>query len=184
MIIRNCVLNAVRYSPYLNYRHFESTENKITIFNFNKEESLNIEEFLKDFKECGEKNTHVFCLNKQGYFRKLECFCNEINKNIPTNEHYFISNSPIPFKEIFQGFSKRGVKVRNCFVCKFSKRDNWDMRICVLYKKYNLERKPNPYNALKCPYYCEDKFVTQTFDEPSPQTETYKSLYYICKEIL
>lgn len=187
-LLSNGALNAVRYSSNFNPRYYEFMGNEIILYNFDKEVNINAEEYLQDFIECGVKNAHVFCLNKQGYFRTFECYCNEVNQNIATNVHYYLSDSLIPFKDIFQGFSKRGVKVRNCFVCKFSKRDNWDNRICVLYKKYNLERKPNPYNALNCPYYCEDRVMDQINCESStvPQESQAfdKSLYHICKEIL
>ena len=187
-IISNGALNAVRYSPYMKYQHQNLVDHEIIIYNFNKEKNIKAEDFLQDFIECGVKNAHVFCLNKQGYFRTFECYCYEINQNIASNIHYFASDKLVPFKEIFQGFSQRGVKVRNCFVCKFSKRDNWDNRICVLYKKYNLERKPNPYNAIKCPYFCEDRVFDQINYEssivPQESQQFDKSLYHICNEIL
>ena len=178
--------DAVRNS---HYNHSLPDIAKITLYNFNKVESFNPAECIDlDFEDCFyRKDTIVFILNQQGQFRTFNCRCFEVASKIPPNVHYFITQIATQFKEIFQEFSKRGVKIRNCFLCKFSKKNDFtDERICILYKKHNLPRKPSPSNALTCPHYKED------FEPPchlslatqDPNYPEYKHYYHICKEIL
>lgn len=170
-----------------------SNEEHITLYNFNKVESFNPVGSFDEYQDCfSRKNTIVFLLNNQGQFRSFDCQCYEVSRRLPPNVHYFITEIATPFKEIFQEFSKRGVKIRNCFLCKFSKQDTWGDRICVLYKKHNLPRKPSPYSATSCPHYSEDFVIQETTmlqDEPllqiqSDYSTSHKFYYHICKDIL
>ena len=187
-IINNAVLNAVRYSSPIYHRFINPKDKVIILYNFNKKEKFSPIEYLRDYEECGLKNTFIFFLNKQGYFQSIKCNCYEVKQMTDTNAHYFISNIDVSYREILHGFSKRGVKIRNCFICKYSKYDYWNNRICVLYKTFNLPRKPSPYNAISCSYFREDSEINNTTDECSIQIPTVsslnKSFYYICKEIL
>lgn len=182
----NCKLTAVRDKQF-NYCY--SNEKNITLYNFNKVESFNpIGSFDKDEDCFNRKNTIVFWLNKQGQFCSFDCHCYEVNKKLPSNVHYYITEIATPFKEIFQEFSKRGVKIRNCFLCKFSKQNSWGERLCVLYKKHNLPRKPSPYYAVSCPHYREDFESPQNFvltgQHISIEQTRHKSYCHICKDIL
>lgn len=190
-IANNCYLPAVRYNEST---HFSSNERNITLYNFNKEESFDPRDIcLEEIEDCfNRKNTIVFYINKQGYFRKFDCRCYETRSKLPNNVHYFLTQIATPFKEIFQEFSKRGVKIRNCFLCRFSQQDYNGDRICVLYKKHNLPRKPSPYSATSCIYYredfeyknnCETNEQSQLKDPFDPNSFN-KFFYYICKEIL
>ena len=190
-IANNCYLPAVRYNEST---HFSSNERNITLYNFNKVESFDPRDIcLEEFEDCfNRKDTIVFYINKQGYFRSFDCRCYEVSSKLPNNVHYFLTRTSTPFKEIFQGFSKRGVKIRNCFLCRFSKQDCDGDRICVLYKKHNLHRKPSPYSATSCIYYRED-FEYKNNCETNEQSQLidgyyfnrfHKFYYYVCKEIL
>lgn len=139
------------------------------------------------------KNTIAFWLNKKGRFSSFDCHCYEVAKKLPSNVHYYITNIATPFKQILHEFSKRGVKIRNCFLCKYSKQDIRGERLCVLYKKHNLPRKPSPYCAVSCPHYREDSEILQNDMIPieqAPSTEQteyfqrHKFHCHICKNIL
>ena len=190
-IANNCYLPAVRYNEST---HFSSNEKNITLYNFNKVESFDPRDiYLEEIEDCfNRKDTIVFYINKQGYFRSFDCRCYEVRSKLPNNVHYFLTQIATPFKEIFQEFSKRGVKIRNCFLCRFSKQDYYGDRICVLYKKHNLPRKPSPYSATSCIYYRED-FEYKNNCETNEQSQLiegydcnrfHKFYYYVCKEIL
>ena len=189
-IVRACKFTAVREKPFI---YSYSSERNITLYNFNKVESFDPTESFNKYEDYYSRyNTIVFWLNKKGQFRSFNCLCYEIRKKLPSNVHYYISDIATPFKEIFQGFSKRGVKIRNCFLCKFSKQDTCGDRLCVLYKKHNLPRKPSPYCADSCPHYREDFELQQNtvFTEQSALTELtdysllHKFYFHICKDIL
>lgn len=189
-IVNNCKLKAVRDNQFY---YGLSNEEQITLYNFNKVESFNPIGSFDENEDCfSRKNTIVFWLNNQGQFRSFDCRCYEVSKKLPPNVHYFITNIATPFKKIFQEFSKRGVKIRNCFLCKFSKQDLWGDRLCVLYKKHNLPRKPSPYKAVSCSHYREDFELSQNMiqpEQPLLEEQIYYSLkhkfyYHICKEIL
>lgn len=128
------------------------------------------------------KDTVVFCLDSTGFIRLFDCCCYEVLEKIPPRTHYFVSNIRCSYKDILKGFSNRGVKTKTCFLCKFSKQDFDGNRICVLYKKFNLPRKPNPSSALICKHYREDNDVTDIAVDS--QTYDFKFHYYICKDIL
>ena len=191
-IINSCKITATRDNQF-NYIH--SNKRSITLYNFNKVESYDpicsINELACYFSR---KNTIVFWLNQQGQFCSFDCHCYEVSQKLPPNVHYFITQIATPFKEIFQEFSKRGVKIRNCFLCKFSKQDTLGDRLCVLYKKYNLPRKPSPYCAVSCPHYREDFYSRQDYAPTNQSLSTiqpdgndtirHKFYYYICKDIL
>ena len=190
-IANSCKLSAIRYNET---NCFLPNERRITLYNFNKVESFDPKDdcFDKYEDNFNRKDTIVFYLNKQGYFRSFDCHCYEVSSKLPKNVHYFITQIATPFKEIFQEFSKRGVKIRNCFLCRFSKQDYYGDRICVLYKKHNLPRKPSPYSATSCIYYredfeyknnCETNEQSQLKDPFDPNSFN-KFFYYICKEIL
>ena len=190
-IANNCYLPAVRYNEST---HFSSNKRNITLYNFNKVESFDPRDIcLEEFEDCfNRKDTIVFYINKQGYLSSFDCRCYEVSSKLPNNVHYFLTRTSTPFKEIFQGFSKRGVKIRNCFLCRFSKQDYYGDRICVLYKKHNLPRKPSPYSATSCIYYRED-FEYKNNCETNEQSQLidgyyfnrfHKFYYYVCKEIL
>lgn len=187
-IVNCCKFTAERYNQSI-HSYINSS---ITLYNFNKVESFDPVGSLDGYQDCySRRNTIVFWLNKQGQFRTFDCYCYEVRKKMPANVHYFITQVGTPFKEIFQEFSKRGVKIRNCFLCKFSKQD-WGERLCVLYKKHNLPRKPSPYYALSCPHYREDFDSDQDIEymdapeliEQPNCTLRHKTYYYICKDIL
>ena len=189
-IVINCKLVATRSNQF-NYG--SSNERKITLYNFNKVESFDPVGSFDEYEDCfSRKNTIVFWLNSQGQFRSFDCHCYEISKKLPNNVHYFITGIATPFKEIFQEFSKRGVKIRNCFLCKFGRQDVWDDAICVLHKKHNIPRKPSPYSAVSCPHYREDFESSQNLiptEQYLPENESncslrHKFYYYICKDIL
>lgn len=189
-IVSNCTLTGVR-GEYCNYNY--SNDRNITLYNFNKVESFDPIGRFDGYEEClGRKNTIVFWLNRQGQFRSFDCYCYEVSKMLPLNVHYYITEIGTPFKEIFQEFSKRGVKIRNCFLCKFSKQDFWVERLCVLYKKYNLPRKPSPYCAVSCAHYREDFETSQNMDpiaqpllaEQMDCLQGHKFYCHICKDIL
>lgn len=191
-IVDSCKLSAVRYNS-LSYNYSNSNENEITLYNFNKVESLDPTGSFDEYEDCfSRRNTIVFCLNEQGKFYSFNCHCYEVSKKLPPRVHYFVTNIATPFKEIFQGFSKRNVKIRNCFLCKFSKQNTCGERLCVLYKKHNLQRKPSPYYASSCSHYREDfdcpkEFVvSQQFPqiEPLDYFSSHKFYFHICKEIL
>lgn len=189
-IVSNCKLTAVR-DEHCNYSH--SNDRNITLYNFNKVELFDPIGRFDEYEDCfSRKNTIVFWLNSQGQFGSLDCHCYEVSRKIPPNVHYYITEVATPFKEIFQEFSKRGVKIRNCFLCKFSKQDSWGGRLCVLYKKHNLPRKPSPYCAVSCSHYREDFGISQYIApiEQPPSTEQticsqrHKFYYHICEDIL
>lgn len=189
-IVKDCKLTAVRYN---HFKYGCSNKNTITLHNFNKVETFDPVASIKEHREYfNRKNTIVLWLNKQGQFRSFDCHCYEVGRKIPPNVHYFISEIATPFKEIFQEFSKRGVRIRNCFLCKFSKQDIWDNRLCVLYKKHNLPQKPYPYHAVSCPHFREDfdspqKFILTESTLSKEQIDCYtrhKFYYHICKDIL
>lgn len=144
------------------------------------------------FQNCTFRFADYIWLNSQGQFRSFDCHCYEVGKKLPSNVHYYITEIATPFKEIFQEFSKRGVKIRNCFLCKFSKQDSWGERLCVLYQKHNLQRKPSPHCAASCPHYREDFEYPQNMvqieqplsTEQSECFQTHKFYYHICKDIL
>lgn len=185
-IVNQCKLEATRHNAY-NYSHFNNSS--ITLYNFNKIESFNPAESYNEYDDYfSRKDTIVFWLNKEGRFSSFDCHCYEVNKKLPLSVHYFITQIATPFKEIFQEFSKRGVKIRNCFLCRFSKQDSWGDRLCVLYKKHNLPKKPSPSSAVACPHYREDfnsqQYVTEGEEYQSDCKQSYKFYYHICKDIL
>lgn len=186
-IVSDCKLTAVRNE------HYNYNGRNIILYNFNKVESFDPTGFFDEYEGCfSRKNTIVFWLNNQGLFRSFDCHCYEVSKMLPPNVHYYVTEIATPFKEIFQEFSKRGVKIRNCFLCKFSKQDSWGERLCVLYKKHNLPRKPSPYCAVSCAHYREDFGTSQKMtpmEQPSSAEQIdflqrYKFYYHICKDIL
>lgn len=190
-IIKNRVFEGVRNGQYSYWeRRSHKGYEPIMLYNFNKIEDYDPSESADDYDDTfHRKATLVFCLDRNGRFRNFDCHCYEVANKVPHDVHYFVTNIATPFKEIFQEFSKRGVKIRNCFLCKFSKKDYYDERICVLYKKYNLPRKPSPSMALDCSHYCED--FTPPVDANSQISEVeqdpntgYKTHYHICKDIL
>lgn len=187
-IANNCKLSALRNNEST---QFSSNERKITLYNFNKVESFDPRDDYDDYEDYFDrKDTIVFYINQQGYFRSFDCHCYEVSSKLPNNVHYFISKIATPFKKIFQEFSKRGVKIRNCFLCRFSKQDFYGDRICILYKKHNLPRKPSPYSATSCNYYMEDfeyKKNGETNEQLNKASDCnwfHKFYYYVCKEIL
>lgn len=182
-IANSCKLTAVR--------DMHSNEENITLYNFNKIELFDPIGNFDKFEDCFcRKNTIVFWLNNRGLFRSFDCHCYEVSKKLPSNVHYYITEIATTFKEIFQGFSKRGVKIRNCFLCKFSKQDSYGERLCILYKKYKLPRKPSPYCAVSCPHYREESSQNMSPIEQPISAEQmdsfqrYKFYYHICKDIL
>ena len=188
-IVESCLISAVRDDSHSNYYYSNDAQN--TLYNFNKVESFDPTGSFDEYYDCfSRKNTIVFWLNNHGQFRSFDCHCYEVGKKLPSNVHYFVTEIATPFKEILQEFSKHGVKIRNCFLCKFNKQDSWGDRLCVLYKKHNLPRKPSPYYASSCPHYREDFETPQIFignSQQSEQTENYpthKFYYYICNDIL
>lgn len=184
-IINSHRFMAVRSNRYLG-------KGAITLYNFNKVETFDPTGSFDEFEGYfSRKNTIVLWLNREGRFGTFDCHCYEVSHKLPFNVHYYVTEIATPFKEIFQGFSKRGVKVRNCFLCKFSKQDFGMDRICVLYKKHNLPRKPSPYYAVSCPHYREDFGyqqdmidVEQSLSVEQPDFLIHKFSYHICKEIL
>ena len=189
-IVNSCRLTAVRANHSI---PTYSNEDNITLYNFNKIESFDPTGIFDEYEDCfSRKNTIVFWLNQQGVFRSFDCHCYEVSKKLPSKVHYYITEIATPFKEIFQEFSKQGVRIRNCFLCKFSKQDLWGDRLCVLYKKHNLSRKPSPYCAVSCPHYRADIETTQNtglterpiLDEQINCYPSHKFYYYICKDIL
>lgn len=180
-IVNNCKLSAKRYSS-------NDNDGGITLYNFIKVESFDPSESIVDQeKYFSRKNSIVFCLNKQGHFHSTSCQCFEIRQKISPNVHYYISDIATPFKEILQGFSKRGVKIRNCFLCKFSKQNENGDRLCVLYNKHNLPHKPSPYYATSCPHYKEDFDLDNRsiqYEQDASKSLGYKFYYHICKDIL
>lgn len=189
-IIKACKLSAERDKP-LKYSYYN--QGPITLYNFNKVESFDPVGYFDEYEDCfSRKNTIVLWLNNKGQFRSFDCHCYEVSAKLPPNVHYFVTEIATPFKEIFQEFSKQGVRIRNCFLCKFSKQDTWGDRICVLYKKHNLPRKPSPYCAVSCPHYKEDflvptnepPIVQPISDEQVDHLTSHKFYYHICKDIL
>lgn len=189
-IVNSCSLKGIRYNSF-DFRF--SKERVITLYNFNKIELFDpVGMFDEDLENYNRKNTIVFLLDKTGLFRKFDCHCYEVKEKVPSNVHYYITEIATPFKEIFQGFSKRGVKIKNCFLCRFSQHNSWGDRLCVLYKKHNLPRKPSPLFAKSCPHYREDFNINQnaveTFRSNSLEQEddspVFKFHYHICKDIL
>lgn len=180
-IVKSCKLSAKRNSSYVN-------DGDIILYNFNKIESVDPSEIIIEQEDYfSRKNTLVFWLNKQGHFHSTSYHCFEISKKLPPNVHYYISKNATSLKDILQGFSRRGVKIRNCFLCKFSKQDYNGNRICILYKKHNLPRKPSPCYATSCPHYKEDFVTDQSmiqYDENESKSQENKFYYHICKEIL
>jgi len=181
-IVKSRKLYAVRDSC-LKYIH--SKERHIILYNFNKVELFDPVGRFDEDEDCfSRRNTIVFWLNSQGQFYSFDCHCYEVSKKIPPNVHYFITEIATPFKTIFQELSKRGVKIRNCFLCKFSKQDSFGDRLCVLYKKHNLPRKPSPYSARSCPHYREDFEYQSLQPGMGISYPSHKFYYHICKEIL
>lgn len=187
-IVSDCKLAAIRNEQcYYNY----SNDRNITLHNFNKVEPFDPIGSFDEYEDCfSRKNTIVLWLNSQGQFRLFDCHCYEVSKMLPSNVHYYITDIATPFKEIFQEFSKRGVKICNCFLCKFSRQDSWGERLCVLYKKHNLPRKPSPYCAVSCPHYREDYEPTQDSsltEQPISIGQSpirHKFYCYVCRDIL
>lgn len=189
-IVNSCKLTAVRYN-HNSYHHPD--ENAITLYNFNKVEAFDPTGHFDEYDDIyNRKNAIVLWLNRIGKFYSLNCHCYEVGKKLPPNVHYFVTEIATPWKEIFQGFSKRGVKISNCFLCKFSQQDTWGDRLCVLYKKHNLPRKPLPYSAQSCPHYREDFESQQDMmqlgktqpTEHAVSSRSHKFYYHICKDIL
>ena len=181
-IVDDCKINGVRIDDS-SYEY--NNKNRINLYNFNKVESINPKGIFDEFQDnFDRKNTIVFLLNQQGQFRSFDCQCYEVGLRIPQRVHYLVTETAVPFKKIFQEFSKRGVHVRNCFICKFSKQDYYGDRLCVLYKKYNLPRKPSPYYGKSCPYFREDKETGENALQLQEFPSTYKFYFHICKEIL
>ena len=184
-IVANCKISGIRDDKDFHYNH--SNESLNTLYNFNKVESFDPSVYFDMYDDCFDRrNTIVFWLNNKGQLQSLDCQCYEVDKILPSNVHYFVTEIATPFKEIFQEFSKRGVKIRNCFLCKFSKQNSWGDRLCVLYKKHNLPRKPSPYTAQSCPHYREDTeylYLSNGIDK-SYSDYIHKFHYHICKEIL
>lgn len=188
-IVNSCKLTAVRDQHF----SFCSDERDVTLYNFNKIVPFDPIGSLYEYEDgYNRKNTIVFWLDKYGRFGSFNCHCYEVREKLPTDVHYFITETATSSKEILQEFSKRGVKIRNCFLCRFSKQDLMGKRLCVLYKKHNLPRKPSPYRAIRCPHYREDFGVQQNMapiGEP-PSTELtgwyqgHKSYCHICNDIL
>lgn len=180
-IINSCKLTAERNNQT---RYSYHKEKGITLYNFNKVESFNPAGIIDENEDFfNRKNTIVFILKKDGTFHSFDCHCYDASKKIPQNVHYYVTNIATPYKEIFQGFSKRGVKIRNCFLCKYSQKNPWGDRLCTLYKKYNLPYKPSPNYAISCHYYREDFENFQLTDQPD-HSSGHKFYYYICKDIL
>ncbi len=188
-VVNNCKLIATRDSQV---SYSSSNERRITLYNFNKVESFDPIGRFDEYGDCfNRKNTIVFWLNNQGQFCSFDCNCYEVSKKLPPNVHYYITDIATPFKEILQEFSKRGVKIRNCFLCRFCKQDSWGDRLCVLYKKHDLPRKPSPYSAVSCPHYREDFGLSQnmiqaeqSLSENEADYSLHKYYYHICKDIL
>ena len=197
-IVNNCRLNAVRHNYIDNDLLEEINEGTaITLYNFNKKESFDPTDSIKENEDYfSRNNTIVLCLDKYGKFNTYNYHCFELSSKLHSDVHYYISTIATPWKEIFQGFYKRGVKIRNCYLCKYSKKDWHDERICVLYKKHHLPRKPSPYSAANCPHYKEDIESQQNIEQVSKTSiideskyefdshEHNKSYFHICKEIL
>lgn len=176
-IINDCRLNAVRFE---NYHDCHLKTRPIILYNFNKLEYFDPREQCNIFL----KKILLFWLNKEGYFCCYDCYCYEVKNKMPANVHYYISTiTGTRYKQIFKGFSQRGVKIRNCFLCKFSKYNLDYGRLCVLYKKHNLPIKPSPYTAKSCPHYRED-FSDEDFIDISDSHLMGKHFYFICKDIL
>ena len=156
---------------------------KSTLYNFNNKEQFDPVDEIERFEEFG-KNTRVLCLDKNGKFYKKESNCFQIENDIPKDVHYFAANYLPPFKVIFQEFNRNRIKIRNCFICQFCKTDYSRERICVLYRKYNLPRKPSPYAARECQYFRVD----ENYECPKGEIEkAYPNLTYdvhICEDIL
>lgn len=184
-IVNDRKLSAIRYE---NYRYTHSDKDQTTLYNFNKEETFDPADIFDEIEDCFyRENTIVFCLDQQGRFRTFDCRCYEVSKKLPPNIHYYITQIATPFKEIFQGFSLRGVNIRNCFLCKFSKQNNNNELICALYKKFGLPRKPSPFTASSCPYYKEDissQSMQSHIAREVVDIQTHKCYYHICEEIL
>ena len=189
-IVNSCKLPAVRYkqNPYRLY-----DENAITLYNFNKVEAFDPTGCFDEYDDIyNRKNAIVLCLNKKGKFYSFNCHCYEVGEKLPANVHYFVTEIATPWKEIFQGLSKRGVKICNAFLCKFSQQDTWGDRLCVLYKKHNLPRKPSPYNAQSCPHYRavfepQQDMMQMEQAQPTEQTVSlysHRYYYHICNDIL
>ncbi len=188
-VVKNRKLIATRDNQF-NYAPFNGR--KITLYNFDKVESFDpIGRFDEDEDYFNRKNTIGIWLNKEGYFGRFNCHCYEVSKKLPPNVHYYITEIATKYKEIFQEFSKRGVKVCNCHLCKNSK-INSGGRLCVLYKRYNLPPRPSPYSAVSCPHYQEDFDYSQNMIEAEQflsekefdYSLKHKFYCHICKEIL
>ncbi len=185
-IVKSCRLTAIRAD------HSYTFKDRITLYNFNKVETFDPTGSFDVFEDCfSRKNTIVLWLNQQGQFKTFNCHCYEAKKMLPPNVHYYITEIATPLKEIFQEFSKQGVIIRNCFLCKFSKHDWSGDRICVLYKKHKLPRKPSPCVAVSCPHYKEDieTPLNNLQSEQSLSTDydnviRHKYYYHINKDIL
>lgn len=189
-IVEKCSIAGVRFNSNRMFSVFGNNSSlNATLYNFNKVESFDPRESLHEVYDAfSRKNSIVFILERNGRFRHFDCNCFDVESKIPKDAHYFVTNIATPFKEIFQNFSKQGVKVRNCFLCKFSKKDFDNERLCVLYKKYGLPRKPFPQTALTCNFYREDfEYNTDSLETQTTEMQvgnTYKSYLYICNDIL
>ena len=197
-IVNNCRLNAVRHN-YIDNDLLEDINegNAITLYNFDKTEKFNPKDCNNDCNDV-YRSIQVFYLNKEGNIQsfKTKDRCYELNTKLQPDKHYYISEIATSFKDILRGFSKRGVKIRNCFLCKFSQEGSYGERLCVLYKKHNLPLKPSPYYAANCPYYKEDIESQQNIEQVSKTSiineskyefdsdEHDKSYFHICNEIL
>jgi len=186
-IVESKVFSGIR-NTYSN--RFGSINGKVDIepvvfYNFDKEEQFDPRENSVYWDDVfNRKDTLVLCLDRNGKFRSFDCHCYEVESKIPEDVHYFLTNIATPFKEIFQGFSKRGVKIRNCFLCRFSKKDFYNERICVLYKKYGFPRKPSPHSALTCEHFQEDLSIEGDSKNHDVIVSGYKTYYHICKDLL
>lgn len=180
-IVESCSINGIRRNTADN-----NGKDQISLYNFDKIEKFNPLNLTDDIYNILPKTlVHVFILDRVGKFYSFKCHCYEVDKKVSDNVHYYVANIATSYKEILQGFSKRGVKVRNCFLCKFSRKTYFDERICVLYKKFNLPKKPLPEFALTCEHYVEDNYIL--FDDAYKnydETYAFRSYYYICQSIL
>lgn len=115
------------------------------------------------FKEIYPNYIYYMWLINDGKFKIDKCPCNENPlKHIPINAHYIISDKPISFDWCFIEFIKKGIKVTNCLVCKYTYITMLGDRICTLYKKFGTPMHPPIYTAKNCQY-----FRLRSFQEPN-----------------
>lgn len=146
-IADNCRIEGIDYSlcnENNNYNQYDECE---TIFYNFKPKEL----FLSKDNDDISRVLHIYSVNNIGSIKHsddLRCqySINEICKI--NNCNYVLSNWPMNWRKVFFELIKKGVKIRNCMICKYYKY-YYGNRSCTIYKNNSIKTK----YAMECPNY-------------------------------